>query len=137
MNKFERYTLTADGLVCRPDGEFARAVDLDRVSLELHRVTQERGRLIQAANEERDSALRAAKNWEAECRAARSAEAAPLKYTVLDLLQELQWNYVPYDGYNHSDSGYYCPECGNEQDKGHDGGCALDRAIKLLAGGAE
>lgn len=134
MKSNERYTLTTEGLVCRNDGEFARSVDLDRVSLDLHRVTQERDLMIRKANEERDSAIRAAKNWEAECCAARSGEAAPLKDTVLYLLQELQWHYEPYDDYNHRASGYYCPECGNEQDKGHDGGCVLDQTIKLLAG---
>lgn len=132
MSKTERYTLTANGLACRQDGEFVRAVEFDRVSLELHRDRQERDRLVRAANSERDSAKRAEAKWRAECVSLRSGEAATLKDAVLELLMELQWHYEPYDNHYHRDSGHYCPECGEEKDDGHDGGCALFLAIQLL-----
>ena len=49
-----------------------------------------------------------------------------------DILEEIQWHWRPYDDWYHTDSGYYCPVCGNEKSEGHESDCEI--GISLAQG---
>lgn len=49
-----------------------------------------------------------------------------------DVLEEIQWQYKPYDDWYHTDSGYYCPVCYNEKSEGHTHDCEI--GISLAQG---
>lgn len=49
---------------------------------------------------------------------------------ALDILKELQWHHEPYDDYYHKDQGYYCPDCGADEDQGHHVYCELSKVIQ-------
>lgn len=49
-----------------------------------------------------------------------------------DVLEEIQWQWKPWDDWYHKESGYYCPVCCNEKSEGHMADCEI--AISLAQG---
>lgn len=49
-----------------------------------------------------------------------------------ELLKGVQWQYRPYDGHWHTESGYYCPECDGKKENGHTSKCELLAVITEL-----
>jgi len=56
---------------------------------------------------------------------------------LVALLTEHQWDWEPYDSHSHRPGGYYCVECQEPKDSGHEAGCKLADALKPTESGSK
>src|SRR6185295_12742067 len=70
------------------------------------------------------------------CVVSRLTAAEQRNLELVELLDENQWRWQPYDDYDHTEAGYYCIQCYQHDKSGHAADCKLAAALKPTESGA-
>lgn len=131
--KEQRYTLIPSGMVCSPSGEFTRWTDLQIIR-------QQAKQSVEIAEAARDELTQEVKRLRAqvqhlqsELKQYQSGEHISFAEELVNLLDELQWQWQDADSYYHKPTRWECPDCSANRDTGkHEPMCSLFNLLTRL-----